>query len=169
MMLILPSTRPHPTHTRPPLQEQKAARRLQRGGAAQQIDPDFGRKPCDLCALPKDTLIRCQVDASGAWRMVRPRGAWRGRERGVEGMGLLTSHQQSAHSVCVFSSASSSAPCICCWTPRFPPRRLSCPPTHPAQVCGRCWQGVSGGVVDGDAAHPHYRYGGLWRNLHKPK
>jgi hypothetical protein len=42
-------------------------------------------------------------------------------------------------------------------------------PSHPAQVCGRCWQGVSGGVVDGDAAHPHYRYGGLWRNLHKPK
>lgn len=24
-------------------------------------------------------------------------------------------------------------------------------------VCGRCWAGVSGGVVDGDAAHPHYR------------
>lgn len=31
-------------------------------------------------------------------------------------------------------------------------------------VCGRCWNGVSGGVVDGDAAHPHYRYGGLWKN-----
>lgn len=30
-------------------------------------------------------------------------------------------------------------------------------------VCGKCWQGVSGGVVDGDAAHPHYRYGGLWK------
>lgn len=30
-------------------------------------------------------------------------------------------------------------------------------------VCGTCWRGVSGGVVDGDAAHPHYRYGGLWK------
>eukprot|EP01025_Chloroclados_australasicus_P025650 TRINITY_DN2559_c0_g1_i3.p4 TRINITY_DN2559_c0_g1~~TRINITY_DN2559_c0_g1_i3.p4 ORF type:complete len:153 (-),score=21.75 TRINITY_DN2559_c0_g1_i3:416-874(-) len=34
-------------------------------------------------------------------------------------------------------------------------------------VCGRCWRDVSGGVVDGDADHPHYRYGGLWKNLHK--
>eukprot|EP01024_Parvocaulis_polyphysoides_P044272 TRINITY_DN40761_c0_g2_i1.p2 TRINITY_DN40761_c0_g2~~TRINITY_DN40761_c0_g2_i1.p2 ORF type:complete len:162 (-),score=23.48 TRINITY_DN40761_c0_g2_i1:177-662(-) len=34
-------------------------------------------------------------------------------------------------------------------------------------VCGRCWRKVSGGVVDGDSAHPHYRYGGLWKNLHK--
>jgi len=31
-------------------------------------------------------------------------------------------------------------------------------------VCGRCWKGVSGGVVDGDEAHPYYRYGGLWKN-----
>ncbi len=30
-------------------------------------------------------------------------------------------------------------------------------------VCGKCWKDVSGGVVDGDAAHPHYRYGGLWK------
>ena len=31
-------------------------------------------------------------------------------------------------------------------------------------VCGRCWPTVSGGVPDGDADHPHYQYGGLWRN-----
>lgn len=31
-------------------------------------------------------------------------------------------------------------------------------------VCGRCWKEVSGGVTDGDAAHPHYTYGGLWKN-----
>merc|ERR1740130_447313 len=31
-------------------------------------------------------------------------------------------------------------------------------------VCGRCWKGVSGGMPDGDADHPHYRYGGLWKN-----
>ncbi|MEW5302153.1 MAG: hypothetical protein WDW36_004961 [Sanguina aurantia] len=33
-------------------------------------------------------------------------------------------------------------------------------------VCKRCWPGVSGGVSDGDAAHPHYKYGGTWK-LHK--
>eukprot|EP00566_Odontella_aurita_P001105 CAMPEP_0113564578 /NCGR_PEP_ID=MMETSP0015_2-20120614/21698_1 /TAXON_ID=2838 /ORGANISM="Odontella" /LENGTH=237 /DNA_ID=CAMNT_0000466677 /DNA_START=380 /DNA_END=1093 /DNA_ORIENTATION=- /assembly_acc=CAM_ASM_000160 len=31
-------------------------------------------------------------------------------------------------------------------------------------VCGKCWKEASGGVVDGDADHPHYRYGGLWKN-----
>uniref|UniRef100_A0A7S3XWB4 Uncharacterized protein n=1 Tax=Heterosigma akashiwo TaxID=2829 RepID=A0A7S3XWB4_HETAK len=30
-------------------------------------------------------------------------------------------------------------------------------------VCGKCWNDVSGGVTDGDADHPHYRYGGLWK------
>jgi hypothetical protein len=31
-------------------------------------------------------------------------------------------------------------------------------------VCGKCWSIASGGVVDGDADHPFYRYGGLWKN-----
>jgi hypothetical protein len=31
-------------------------------------------------------------------------------------------------------------------------------------VCGKCWNVASGGVVDGDTEHPHYRYGGLWKN-----
>ena len=31
-------------------------------------------------------------------------------------------------------------------------------------VCGSCWKIASGGVVDGDASHPNYRYGGLWKN-----
>ena len=31
-------------------------------------------------------------------------------------------------------------------------------------VCGKCWKIVSGGVPDGDAAHPFYKYGGLWKN-----
>ena len=30
-------------------------------------------------------------------------------------------------------------------------------------VCGSCWAAVSGGVPDGDASHPRYRYGGFWR------
>ena len=36
-------------------------------------------------------------------------------------------------------------------------------------VCGKCWNDVSGGVVDGDAAHPYYRYGGLWKNRRAQK
>jgi len=31
-------------------------------------------------------------------------------------------------------------------------------------LCGRCWKDASGGVPDGDAEHPHYKYGGLWKN-----
>ena len=34
-------------------------------------------------------------------------------------------------------------------------------------VCGKCWKVHSGGVVDGDANHPYYRYGGLWKNRAK--
>ncbi|PQE32660.1 hypothetical protein CJF32_00004175 [Rutstroemia sp. NJR-2017a WRK4] len=35
-------------------------------------------------------------------------------------------------------------------------------------VCtGKCWTRVSGGKVDGDAAHPRYRYGGMWKNKHE--
>lgn len=36
-------------------------------------------------------------------------------------------------------------------------------------VCGRCWKTpeVAGGVVDGDGSNPNYRYGGLWKNLHR--
>jgi hypothetical protein len=36
-------------------------------------------------------------------------------------------------------------------------------------VCGKCWHTVSGGVVDGDADHPYYRYGGLWKNKRRQK
>ncbi|PQE24329.1 hypothetical protein CJF31_00002608 [Rutstroemia sp. NJR-2017a BVV2] len=35
-------------------------------------------------------------------------------------------------------------------------------------VCtGKCWTRVSGGKVDGDATHPWYRYGGMWKNKHE--
>lgn len=34
-------------------------------------------------------------------------------------------------------------------------------------VCvGSCWKRVSGGKEDGDAEHPLYRYGGMWKNKH---
>ena len=78
----------------------KAARRAQREGRA---DPSVGQKQCDICNKSVDLLIRCQIDASGQWRM----------------------------------------------------------------VCGKCWHIVSGGVVDGSPDHPHYKYGGLWKNRSK--
>lgn len=34
-------------------------------------------------------------------------------------------------------------------------------------ICGKCWKYASGGVVDGDADHPDYTYGGLWKNRRK--
>lgn len=38
---------------------------------------------------------------------------------------------------------------------------------HWVFVCpSKCWTAVSGGVVDGDAAHPDYKYGGMWKNKH---
>lgn len=36
-------------------------------------------------------------------------------------------------------------------------------------VCGKCWNTASGGIVDGDGAHPHYKYGGLWKNRRAQK
>ena len=34
-------------------------------------------------------------------------------------------------------------------------------------ICPKsCWKKVSGGVVDGTPDHPHYRYGGMWKNKH---
>ena len=77
----------------------KAERRARREGRP--LDPNDGRKKCDVCLGMKDMLIRCQIDASKDWKM----------------------------------------------------------------VCGKCWHGVSGGIVDGNPeTHPYYKYGGLWRN-----
>lgn len=53
------------------VKEAKAAKRAAREGVRQVADPDFGRKQCTLCGRPRDTLIRCQVDASQRWHMVR--------------------------------------------------------------------------------------------------
>jgi len=36
-------------------------------------------------------------------------------------------------------------------------------------ICGACWKVASGGIVDGDADHPYYRYGGLWKNRRAQK
>lgn len=78
----------------------KAAKALTRAKREGSAPAEAGQKSCDQCGKGVNLLVRCQVDASQAWRM----------------------------------------------------------------VCGKCWKGVSGGQVDGDASHPHYRYGGLWKN-----
>lgn len=40
-------------------------------------------KPCTLCHTPRDVLIRCQVDASGAWHLICPGACWRRVSGGV--------------------------------------------------------------------------------------
>ena len=78
--------------------EVKAATKAE-AKAAREAPLEARYKPCHLCQGAHPLLIRCRIDASGAWHM----------------------------------------------------------------VCGRCWKTVSGGVTNGDAAHPHYVYGGLWK------
>jgi hypothetical protein len=78
----------------------KAAKALTRAKRECSAPKETGQKLCDACGRGSDLLVRCQTDASQAWRM----------------------------------------------------------------VCGKCWRIVSGGQVDGDSNHPHYRYGGLWKN-----
>lgn len=78
--------------------EAKAAAKAE-AKAARAAPIEARYKPCHLCDGSHPLLIRCKIDAGGAWYM----------------------------------------------------------------VCGKCWKTVSGGVTDGDAAHPHYVYGGLWK------
>jgi len=57
-------------------------------------------------------------------------------------------------------------PCTLCSTPRDVLIRCQIDDSGKWHlVCpGKCWTDVSGGVVDGDANHPYYRYGGAWKN-----
>ena len=58
-----------------------------------------------------------------------------------------------------------SKPCTMCNTPSDQLIRCTIDASKKWEmVCGRCWTEVSGGVTDGDVAHPHYNYGGLWKN-----
>ena len=41
-------------------------------------------KPCTLCATPRQILVRCQTDASGAWHFVCPGKCWHSVSGGVE-------------------------------------------------------------------------------------
>ena len=75
----------------------KAAKAVARAKRECSAPAATGQKLCDMCGTASDVLIRCQTDASGAWRMVCGGGE------------------------------------------------------------GGCWPSVSGGQVDGDANHPHYR------------
>lgn len=56
-------------------------------------------------------------------------------------------------------------PCDICGKPVNLLVRCTCDSTQKwRMLCGRCWNDASGGVPDGDAEHPYYRYGGLWKN-----
>jgi len=61
-------------------------------------------------------------------------------------------------------------PCSLCATPRDVLIRCQTDSSGTWHfVCpGKCWQSVSGGVIDGDLdkGHEHYRYGGMWKNKH---
>ena len=59
-------------------------------------------------------------------------------------------------------------PCSLCSTPNDILVRCQIDPSGSWNfVCpGQCWKRVSGGVIDGDDAHPHYKYGGMWKNKH---
>ncbi|KAK4545118.1 hypothetical protein LTR36_003669 [Oleoguttula mirabilis] len=59
-------------------------------------------------------------------------------------------------------------PCTLCQQPRDVLVRCQIDETGKWHfVCpGKCWKAVSGGVVDGDAEHEHYLYGGMWKNKH---
>lgn len=62
-----------------------------------------------------------------------------------------------------------SKPCTICHTPRDVLIRCQIDESKKWHfVCtGKCWKDVSGGKVDGDATHPEYRYGGMWKNKHE--
>ena len=59
----------------------------------------------------------------------------------------------------------SRKPCDLCGTPVDMLIRCTVDATQQYRmVCGKCWPSVSGGVPDGDDDHPHYNYGGVWKN-----
>jgi len=61
--------------------------------------------------------------------------------------------------------AAKMKPCDMCKKPVNVLIRCTCDASQQwRMLCGRCWKEASGGVPDGDADHPHYRYGGLWKN-----
>lgn len=41
------------------------------------------RKPCTLCATPRDVLVRCQIDDTGKWHFVCPGKCWKEVSGGV--------------------------------------------------------------------------------------
>lgn len=64
--------------------------------------------------------------------------------------------------------SSYSKPCSHCGAPRDVLVRCQIDETRAwVFVCpGKCWHELSGGQIDGDREHPHYRYGGMWKNKH---
>lgn len=66
------------------------------------------------------------------------------------------------------SPSAHSKPCSICHTPSdvLVRCRIDETPTWHFVCPKKCWKEYSGGVVDGDADHPFYKYGGMWKNKH---
>ncbi|GBF91735.1 hypothetical protein Rsub_04039 [Raphidocelis subcapitata] len=65
----------------------QAAKAQQRARRAGEDDGSWGRKPCTLCGRACDLLVRCRVDAGGAWQMACGR-CWKAASGGrVDGDG----------------------------------------------------------------------------------
>lgn len=45
--------------------------------------PSSFRKPCDLCHVPKDVLVRCQTDSTATWHFICPKKCWKDVSGGV--------------------------------------------------------------------------------------
>ena len=41
------------------------------------VSPSRSRKKCTLCDKPRDVLVRCQIDESGAWHFLCPGKCWK--------------------------------------------------------------------------------------------
>lgn len=94
-----------------------------------------------------------------------PMSASEARRLHKQAVKAMKSERRAQRSGCADAANAKHKPCdecnkpvdllIRCTTDEFQQWRM---------LCGGCWKKASGGVPDGDADHPHYRYGGLWKN-----
>ena len=128
-------------------------------------------KDCVVCGRPftwRKKWERCWDDVttcSKSCNAQRKRGEL---ADGVDDPGAASAKRKSARKAKREGTADPalfSKPCTICNTPSDLLIRCQVDSSKEwNMVCKGCWPSVSGGVTDGDADHPHYRYGGLWKN-----
>ena len=125
--------------------ERKKANRIARGAAAAEGDTEVDDGGMS------DSSVEGAVDTAKADRKAAKKAAK--AERRAKREGDFTGGQKE----CAMCSKSVDV-LIRCQTDAAKEWKM---------VCGRCWKlpEVAGGVPDGDGSNPHYRYGGLWKNL----